>query len=77
MTDNAEKDAPVCEHVCEYAMDVGLPEYSGLRDKPQGCGNCAHYVIPPAAGHEEPWEWHPDGPEAHAFLEKIQDEETQ
>jgi hypothetical protein len=29
----------------------------------------------PPPGHEEPWDWHPDGPEAHALLEKIQDEE--
>lgn len=41
---SAERDAVVCERVCEYAMDIGLPEYSGLTHRPQGCGNCAHYI---------------------------------
>lgn len=32
-----------CERVCQYACDVGMPEYSGITDG-KTCGNCAHYA---------------------------------
>lgn len=34
-----------CQRVCEYAVDIGLPEYSGIEND-DICGNCDHYNTP-------------------------------
>lgn len=38
----------ICITSCEYALDVGMAEYSGKKPG-KSCGNCAHYnpIEPP------------------------------
>ena len=38
------RDLARCERVCEYAIDMGVPEYAvSAARQTGGCGNCAHY----------------------------------
>lgn len=60
----------------ECAFLSALERRPGMRHiREAGESACSWCGEPAPVPREEPWEWHPDGPEAHAMLEKIQDEE--
>jgi hypothetical protein len=81
MTHNAENDAPEVRgewgglrHECRDPDCHVTGFVETLRLMRDGLDPDLAEAIRATPTGEEPWEWHPDGPEAHALLEKITDE---